>query len=129
MVVRPSNNIELDAITDNNNNNNMPTKSQAIGQTTDKQPRQPRQQHRHTTPPSMSRKFVSMSPARVGVPRSKSMNGLNRLDANKINENGRTQNHSTSRRQANRQQQQRDISSSENGSPNPYNNNGGLSNG
>lgn len=124
MVVRPSNNIELDAKTDN-----MPTKSQA----TDKQPRQPRQQHRHTTPPSMSRKFLSMSPARVGVPRSKSMNGLNRLDANKINENGRTQNHSTSRRQANRQTQQRDISSSENGSPNPYNNNnsngGGLSNG
>lgn len=122
MVVRPSNNIELDAITDTD----MPTKSQA----TDKQPRQPRQ--RHTTPPSMSRKYISMSPARVGVPRSKSMNGLNRLDANKINENGRTQNHS--RRPANRQHQQRDISSSENGSPNPYNNSnnnngGGLSNG
>lgn len=111
MVVRPSN-IELNAIID------MPTKAVAA---TDKQ-------QRHTTPPSMSRKFVTMSPARVGVgvPRSKSMNGLNRLDANKINENGRTQNHST-RRQAQRPQHQRDISSSENGSPNP--DNGGLSNG
>lgn len=110
MVVRPSN-VELNAI------NDMPTKSVAHGPTTDK--------HRHTTPP---RKFVAMSPARVGVgmPRSKSMNGINRPDANKINENGRTQNHST-RRQAHRAQQQRDISSSENGSPNPYN--GGLTNG
>lgn len=114
MVVRPSN-IEHDAII------NMPTKSVASGPATDKQ--------RHTTPPSMSRKFVTMSPARVGVgvPRSKSMNGLNRLDANKINENGHTQNHSTRRPKQHRPQQQRDISSSENGSPNPYN--GGLTNG
>lgn len=41
---------------------------------------------------SMPRKYVSMSPARV--PRSKSMNGLSRIDANKINENGTT-NYST----------------------------------
>lgn len=103
MVVRPTPTIELDAVTD------MPTKSNSI--TTDKQ--------RH----SMSRKYVSMSPARGGgVPRSKSMNGLNRIDANKINENGRTTNHSTRRTQ----QRQREISSSENGSPN---NNSGLSNG
>lgn len=71
---------------------------------------------------SMSRKFVSMSPARVSVPRSKSMNGLSRLDANKINEKGRTSNHSTGRAV-----RQREISSSENGSPNFHNN--GVSNG
>lgn len=100
MVVRPPT-IELDAETD------MPTKLNSIttGQHTDKQ--------RH----SMSRKYVSMSPAGGGgVPRSKSMNGLNRIDANKINENGRTSNHSTRRTTTHRQQ--RDISSSENGSPN-----------
>lgn len=105
MVVRPPT-IELDAVTD------MPTKSNSIttGQHTVKQ--------RH----SMSRKYVSMSPARGGggVPRSKSMNGLNRIDANKINENGRTSNHSTRRTVTNRQ---REInSSSENGSPNGHSN-------
>lgn len=104
MVVRPAG-IELDAV------NDMPTKSTSIGtgQHTDKQ--------RH----SMSRKYVSMSPARGGVPRSKSMNGLNRADANKINEKGRTTNHSTGR-----SLRQRDISSSENGTTNL---NSGLSNG
>lgn len=108
MVVRPAH-IELDAVS------SMPTKSHSLatGRHTDK--------NSH----SMSRKYVSMSPARVGVPRSKSMNGLNRLDANKINEHGRTTNHSTSRRTTHRHQ--RDISSSENGSPNTYN--GGLTNG
>lgn len=74
----------------------------------------------YTDKNSMPRKFVSMSPARGAVPRSKSMNGLNRLDLNKINEKGRTPNHSTGR------VRQRDISSSENGSPNFHN---GLSNG
>lgn len=99
MVVRPQ--IELDATTV------MPTKS--IQLETGK--------HSH----SMSRKFVSMSPSR-GMSRSKSMNGLSRLDANKINEKGRTSNHSTGRAA-----RPRDISSSENGSPNFHNN--GLSNG
>lgn len=36
---------------------------------------------------SMSRKRTTMSPSRP-VPRSKSMNGLNRLDANKVNGHG-----------------------------------------
>lgn len=36
---------------------------------------------------SMSRKHISVSPLR-SVPRSKSMNGLSRIDANKINGNG-----------------------------------------
>lgn len=63
----------------------------------------------------MSRKFVSMSPAR-GVPRSRSMNGLSRIEASKINEKGRTSNHSTGRAA-----RQREISSSEHGSPNFHN--------
>lgn len=61
---------------------------------------------------SMSRKYVSVSPAR-GVPRSKSMNGLSRIDANKINENGTTAPapHST----ASRIIRTRESSSSDNG--------------
>lgn len=107
MVVRPPS-IELNAAIV------MPTKSNQIeiSKCSDS-----RQIH------SMSRKFVSMSPGRGGVPRSKSMNGLNRFDANKINEKGRTSNHSTGRNVV----RQRDISSSENGSPNF--NGSGLSNG
>lgn len=64
---------------------------------------------KHTDKISMSRKYVSMSPARGAVSRSKSMNGLNRVDSK---EKGRTQNHSMERVR---------ISSSENGSPNIHN--------
>lgn len=96
MVVRPQS-FELDAAIV------MPTKSISLetGKYTDK--------HNH----SMSRKYVSVSPARGNVLRSKSMNGLSRLNANKINEKGRTSNHSTSR-----SVRQREINSSEIGSPN-----------
>lgn len=69
---------------------------------------------------SVSRKYVSVSPAR-GVPRSKSMNGLSRIDANKINENGTTAPapHSTGSRVT----RTRESSSSDNGYPsNNYSN-------
>lgn len=73
---------------------------------------------------SMSRKYVSVSPAR-GVPRSKSMNGLSRIDANKINENGTTAPapHSTGSRIA----RTRESSSSEN--PDNGNSSNNYSNG
>lgn len=106
MVVRPTEAIDPDASAV------MPTKSS------------PKENGKHSNKNghSMSRKYVSMSPARGGgVPRSKSMNGLSRIDANKINEKGRTSNHSTGRNV-----RHRETSSSENGSPNIHN---GLSNG
>lgn len=108
MVVRPTETIDPDATAV------MPTKSSPK-----ENGKQPSNKNGH----SMSRKYVSMSPARGGggVPRSKSMNGLSRIDANKINEKGRTSNHSTGRNV-----RHRETSSSENGSPNTHN---GLSNG
>lgn len=61
---------------------------------------------------SMSRKYVSMSPSRP-VPRSKSMNGISRIGANKSSENGMStatngKHHST------RMMRQREIHSTEN---------------
>lgn len=61
---------------------NMPIKSMTVHNETSKN------LSKQNTTISMPRKYVSMSPARV--PRSKSMNGLSRIDANKINENGTT---------------------------------------
>lgn len=85
MVVRPShlthsspeNNSNSPSSTTSNNSNSMPAHS-TVGSS-------PKRKNGN----SMSRKRISMSPSRP-MPRSKSMNGLNRLEANKPNGNGRS---------------------------------------